>query len=132
LDRRVKTGGFGQVTSALCSQMKEIRKEHHAFSETWRRLRNVLVVLCCVWHLCRAQCNLKTSKGFWSETHCPVLEGSVSVAGHGYSNWIMTQNTQPRMDKNYSEVALSPDLNLIEHLWKELKLAVWRKGTHQT
>lgn len=63
-------------------------------------------------------------EAFWSKMCC-----FVSVTGHGSSHRPMTQNTAKTCrnvsDQNTgplkSKASVSPDLNPIEQLWKELK-----------
>ena len=75
--------------------------------------------------VCMALENLRTTKSFLSESW-------VSVRGHGSSSRTMTQSTlqkAPRKDKalESSEVAMSPDLNPIAHLWRDFKTSVGRR-----
>ncbi len=91
--------------------------------------------------LLRGQDNCTTSKGRWTGP-CTVraralkpvraLKWVVDV----YSSMTMTQNTRPRQQRNGSRrstlgscsgLARSPDLNPIEHLWRELKVQVAKR-----
>lgn len=53
--------------------------------------------------LWKAQWAPRTIRAIWSKMCCPVSESLVSVAGHGSSNRIKTQNTRLKAPKNPSE-----------------------------
>lgn len=119
------------VTSALCSQMQKMK---HTKKRTlvWNVAGAQVFSGAALSHLaqgalnlCRAQWNLKTVSAFWGEMCSPVSDSWVSVAGHGSSNRIMTQNTELGTTKNGQEQINSDvafyELNPIGPLWKELK-----------
>lgn len=115
---------FQQITPALCSKMQKWsrpRKKHspdnvkHGGSCGITLLHPAHGVL----NLCRVQWNVKTINLF---SCCPSL---VLVAGHGFCNIILTQNTQLKTPKNGHK---QNRLTILMGPYKNRNLnAVWRK-----
>lgn len=107
---------------------------------------NMKEVLLCSWAalcLCAWQqvwWNLKTLKDFKREISCPLPEILVSITSRGSCQdndpKLAAQNTQEWLSANDWNILkclrMSPDLNCIEHPWKELKHATWRKQPETT
>lgn len=108
LDRWDKTGAFWQRIGHISSMFTDAKNEAHKEKNTSvKRGGGATIFRAALSHLaqgalnlCRAQWNLKTVSAFWGEMCSPVSDSWVSVAGHGSSNRIMTQNTELGTTKN--------------------------------
>lgn len=109
---------------------KLTEKKSTIYSETWRRLSSVLVLLCCIWqgdwNLCGVQWNLKaikTIKAFWGEMCCAIFEVLVQFFSIGqFLNKFHPLTYFYRNKKVKSqEKSLSFKNNKIIDIWKKQK-----------
>jgi len=107
LDKWDKTRAFWQSTSALfaagevkLSMKNTIATVKHGLVMFWGCFAASDTGDLCTGNLCRPQWSLNTIKAFWWKMYCWASESSVSVAAHGFSNVITTQNIQLKALKN--------------------------------